>query len=485
MKYIKTHAVCFFILLLFRPWSVTADEIPHPSTYIPSLAEVEKHKAFYDDPRPYLKSFGPKQVLPPKLYSRLTNDIEKMKALWAELVGFSAPEAVGKIAPDIKPGKYTYKDLDKKSGFRELLYPDLYNRIKPGGPPHAGNIPEFEIIPTRQYYWGLPIAEATRLNLDKTKLDKNGYLIPETWTGGYPFPRPSGEFEPQQIMYNVEKRYLSFGLNFFLIFFAHGYNKDLKLDYVNTGCVRHLRFAGRAVIPPYGWYDGRAEKCREFRCYIMSALAPREVYGMAQHGLHYLDPDRADQNMIYLPSIRRIRKMSGTDTQDPVPGADLIYDDNEGWMQKLSPTRYPYRFEVLEDREYLVVAPTIDGAEYWGSPSTGLECRNVRLERRPIYVVKLTQLDPNYVYGFRIFYIDRETFNYYHIENYDQMGRLYRTTDCNYGWHPGMGSFSLFGSLILMRDHLDLHATIQQSFQIPAFWDRRDLSMKVLVEKAK
>jgi hypothetical protein len=94
------------------------------------------------------------------------------------------------------------------------MWPDLYKRIKPGGPPHAGNIPEFEIIPTRQFYWGLPIAEATKQNEGKTKLDKDGYLIPETWIAGYPFPKPSGPFKAQQIMFNIEKRYLSWGLDF-------------------------------------------------------------------------------------------------------------------------------------------------------------------------------------------------------------------------------------------------------------------------------
>ena len=114
-------------------------------------------------------------------------------------------------------------------------------------------------------------------------------------------------------------------------------------------------------------------------------------------------------------------------------------------MQKLSPNRYPYKFEVIDEREFLVMAPTVDGAEYIASK--GMEFRNVRLERRPIYVVKLTQLDPSYVYGHRIFYIDKETFLYYHVENYDRKGRLYRTWDGNYGWMPEMGDLNWCGTL--------------------------------------
>ena len=138
MKSQKTLVLVFIALCLAvfaAPMITLAGDIPHPSTYVPSRAEVEKHKAPFDDPRPYLTTFGPKQVLPPSLYEKLTYDIDAMKEMWAELVGFRAPDVVGKIAPEIKPGKYTSKDLNKYPGLKKLMWPDLYDRIKPGGPP--------------------------------------------------------------------------------------------------------------------------------------------------------------------------------------------------------------------------------------------------------------------------------------------------------------------------------------------------------------
>ncbi len=35
--------------------------------------------------------------------------------------------------------------------------------------------------------------------------------------------------------------------------------------------------------------------------------------------------------MMFIPSLRRVRKMSATDTQGSVMGQGQIYDDNEGW----------------------------------------------------------------------------------------------------------------------------------------------------------
>jgi len=106
-----------------------------------------------------------------------------------------------------------------------------------------------------------------------------------------------------------------------------------------------------------------------------------------------------------------------------------------------------------------------------------VEMRNMRMERRPLYVVKMTQLDKSYVYGSRIFYIDRETFLYYHIENFDRKGRLYRTYDNNYGFIPELGGWGWGGGLLLMRDHVDVHSTIQHPYQIPFRLSRGDVSI--------
>ena len=399
MRNLKTYVIImsFFVyILICQPSAFAQDALPHPSTYIPRWEEVLKHKKLFDDPSPLLKILGPKQILPPNLYEKLTFDVEEMKTRWSDLVGFKAPDEVNKIAAEIKPGKYTYQDMAKYPGFKKLMWPDLYDRIQPGGPPHAGRIPEFEIVPTRQYYWALPIADATEHNQGKTKLDSQGYIIDDSYEGGIPFPRVSGKFKAQQIMYNIDKRYTAWGMNFCLQGTNLGYTKALKKDFNGSYKVNHLRLSGRVFMDPKGYFDERADKREEMKGFIMSFLSPRDIAGAVQGGLYY-EKDRNDQLMMYLPSLRRIRKMSATDSQDPTMGQDCIYDDHDGWMQKISPTRYPYKFEVIEEREYLVPSPSLDGSEYITSEEKGLEFRGLKFERRPMYVLKLTHLDPNYL----------------------------------------------------------------------------------------
>jgi hypothetical protein len=452
-----------------------AADYPHPTTYLPGPADLEKWKVTFDDPRPYLEQHGPKQVLPPELYRSLSYDVEEMKARWADLVGFKAPDEVGRVAPEVRPGKYTHEDLDRQPGLRALMFDDLQKRIKPGGPPFAGSIPEFEIVPTRQYFWALPVSEATKKNLGRSKLDGRGYLIQKTWEAGYPFPRPEGPFKAQQVMYNLEKRYLGWGSDYHAIGRAVAYNRSLKIDNRSVYGVREFGLAGRGLLKPHGVFDQAARQRGEAKAVTLNWTEPRDFVGGVQTGMTYLDSEKPDAILFYLPSMRKARKAAPRDTQDDQSGLGRIYDDTEGFWQKMSPNRYPYRYEVAEAREYLVPAATLDGAEYVAS--NGAEFRNIRLERRPMYVIRMTQLDPGYVYGSRVLYIDRETFLLCHTENYDQKGRLYRTWDIHYSFFPEMGAFSWTG-LFLIRDHINQRSSVDQPYSLPARWDRRDVELE-------
>ncbi len=476
-------AVCISIILL--PLSALADNVfPDPDTYLPRPDEIAKYKNVVDDPRSLMDSLHPSKMLPPEAWGQLQYDVEKMKSIWAELVGFKAPDVVGKIAPEIKPGKYTYKDLEKHPGLKKLMMPEMLNRIKAGEPPFAGNVPEFEIIPTRQYYWALPVAEMTKKNLGKTKLDQNGYLIDATWEGGVAFPRPSGKFKAQQVFYDYKKRYAYYGNNYSFLGRSLGIDKRMNVDFDCLYRVDVARMSRRILAPPYGYFDARAEKNGEYKALISVLFTPRDLKGMTVLTSIYNDPNKFNQNMMYVPSLRRVRKMSATDTQDPMNGQDLIYDDNEGFSQKITPLRYPYTFEIIEEREYLVPI-SIDGTEYVDSKD-GYALKNVKMQRRPCYVLQLTQQDSNYVYSKRIFYIDKEVLMLTgFMQNYDQKGRLYRSSLTIFGFLPESGMFIGNGAPTIQRDHIDKHSSCVQLFSAPAVWERDRFSMKRMMKAAK
>lgn len=251
-----------------------------------------------------------------------------------------------------------------------------------------------------------------------------------------------------------------------------GYTKDLKRDMDMINEVRRMSLNGRTQMEPFGSFDARAKERGESSQYLVSYLTPRDLAGQLVYQILYLDPDKADNLMVYVPVLRRVRKLSATDTQDPANGQDLIYDDMDGFTQKISATRWPYKYEIIGEREYLVPAATTDGAEYVASK--GLELKNVRFERRPCYVMKLTQLDPAYVYSYRILLIDKETFLFHYSSNYDRKGRLYRTLNLQMAWWPEMGALSA-GGIAFAADHVDAHSTILYEYELPARWARKDV----------
>jgi len=480
MKNVKIFVTCF--LVLFLVLGVMVPILWAEEEYKVTAQELEKYKKMLDDPRPYLKELTYKKILPPEVYAKLTFDVEEMKTQWAEVVGFKAPDEVGKIAPEIKPGIYSYKDKEKYPGLKELMTPYHYEFFRPGGPPLAGCYPEIKVVPTRQYYLALPIAKATKENMGRVQLDDKGLIKEETYVAGVPFPRPEGKFKAYQVIYNWLKRYAGWESTY-LTATTRGFTRGLRIDQEMVSDAVTVRFKGRVMIEPYGWFDERAKSMGEEMGFNFFYLAPRDMYGNVVASVKYLDPDKYDQMLLYINALRRVRLMSATDIQDSIGGADVIYADNFIYSQKLSSTIFPYKCEVIAEREYLVPLATLDGSPYMSSK--GAELHNYEWERRPMYVVKMTQLDKSFVYSHRILYIDKETFMLSTILNYDQKGRLYRSTTTTNAYFPEMGMFA-YGGDFLMYDHLDMHTTFSRGFMTPTPWvGRKDLSMRGLVIKGK
>jgi hypothetical protein len=204
--------------------------------------------------------------------------------------------------------------------------------------------------------------------------------------------------------------------------------------------------------------------------------------GMVTLTYEYDDPYKMDPTMIYIPSMRRIRKMSSTDTQDP--RGDMTYDDANFLSQKISPERFPYKFEIIEEREYLLPF-SYGSANAWVDPNNGYAFRNVPFMRRPAYVLQMTALDPNYCYSKRIYYLDKETSQPSWAEFYDQKGRLYRDYFVPFVFMPKSGQVTSYGQPNCQVDYIDLHSTLQPVTYVPVKFKRNDLTIQHLIKEGK
>lgn len=479
---LATFFVFCFAVTSLTPVAYAAEQLPHPQTYMLQPSQVSKIIKMLDDPKNLIVTYPLKDAVPSEVYSMLTIDIGAAKKLTGEIVGWKSPDLVNKIAPEIKPGKYTYQDVDNSPGFKDLFPPEFLFHIKPGGPPLVGNIPEFEIIPTRQLYWPTKYCRATKQNLGKTKLDKDGYIVPMSWQGGVPFPRPSGDFKAQQVYYNFEKRSENFERCVTLNGASMSFDKNLKMDKYNQYQANFIRLMGRCLFPPEGWLDERARKNGEFAAFSTLVFEPRANKGTVVLQYAYDDPNKMDPSMIYVPSLRRIRKMSSTDTQDPL--GDLTYDDRAHFSQKITPKKYPYKFEIIAEREYLIPICWNNSA-IWIDSKNGYCMREIQIMRRPCYVLQMTQMDPNYLYSKRILYMDKETFCTTFSASYDQKGQLYRSQWYTWTFMPEIGQTVFWGMPTVQIDHIDEHSTIQMQLPFPACFSRSDFGIQFLVRKGK
>lgn len=481
LRAVKAGTILLLTATILPTTAWGTGSIPHPDSYLPHPTEINKMKSLVDDDKDLMATNPLKAILPPEIYEHMTFDIDEAERQTAEIIGFKSPDVVGKISPEIKAGRYTSNDLEKYPGLKELFPPELLLHIRPGGPPFAAGIPEFEIIPTRQLYWFLRLCKITRNNLGKTKLDKDGYIVPRSWQGGVPFPQPSGKFKAQQVYYNFEKRVVHFDTCYFIKSETMAFDRNLTRDKYSLTASSNIKFMGRTLFPPYGWFDEHAKLNGEFQSYSSTTLKPRSLRGTVLLNNKYDDPDKINQWMMYVSSLRRIRKMNPTDTQEPA--GDLTYDDLSHISQKITPKKYPYKFEIIAEREYLMPVQ-YNTAKTW-IDSNGLVLRKMQFMRRPCYVLQMTQLDPNYIYSRRIIYIDKEYFISTLSANYDHKQRLHRSQVYFRTYMKDTGQISSYGAISLFFDHHDLHSTFSMPVAFPAPFERKEFSIQNLIRQGK
>ncbi len=89
-------------------------------------------------------------------------------------------------------------------------------------------------------------------------------------------------------------------------------------------------------------------------------------------------------------------EISGIISRDPAMTVKILKAANSayyGFSQKISPDRYPYEYRVVEEREYLLPFASLDGSE-WIDSRGKYQYRNLKFERRPVWVIELKQKDP-------------------------------------------------------------------------------------------
>jgi hypothetical protein len=149
-------------------------------------------------------------------------------------------------------------------------------------------------------------------------------------------------------------------------------------------------------------------------------LEPFDLKGVGLLEYRYLDPARQDDTWLYLPQLRRVRRMSSAQRSDALFGQDTDADSLYGYNGHIAWMTY----RLLGERTVLATMHGRNVPVKWQDPEDWVYADV--WEPREVWVIEAVSKFPQYGYGKRILYIDKEGWVVPHSDIYDRAGQLWK-----------------------------------------------------------
>jgi hypothetical protein len=189
--------------------------------------------------------------------------------------------------------------------------------------------------------------------------------------------------------------------------FAKDYQQTGEVYYVEPNGAKRKRIWLRKRIVKAG-KDGIAYKDAIVMTY------PTEVKGLAVLTWTYEDPQRDQDVWLWIPSLKKARKISSAEDDDAFMGSDFT-------VEEVSTRRF-------EDETYKLIGEKI--FEGYKFDLTG----ELKMANRPCYVIECTPKKPHWYYAKRIVWVDKELGGGIFEEYYDKNGKLFKTLFREWVW---------------------------------------------------
>ncbi len=159
---------------------------------------------------------------------------------------------------------------------------------------------------------------------------------------------------------------------------------------------------------------------------------PTEVGGMSIHVVKHADPDKADDKWIYLPALRKVRRIAAGQKMDSMAGSD--YSNNEWDVD----TRQ-WDYEIIKEE-------TIDADKSPFKDAYGIERHRHRVNGSQCVVIKATPKNKDWPIGYELWWMDKAKALHRYQETFDKAGKKIRT-EFNYQEHgvPKNPKYICFG----------------------------------------
>ncbi len=358
--------------------------------------------------------------------------VARLAALTALVIGVGV---TGRVRADVAPG--TVIGPDNVDQVKDLISPGLEWCVKRGMP--------MKIVEPKKIEWPAPYKEATEKYAAQVKLAEDGLRI-ENFVAGQPFPviDPNDPMVAFKIMWNFEHKP------------AITDDLDLRNFDADTGAIepmkplsiekhflldhaRTLFYTGRLYADPKPAYEPNPSQYRnQFGLYPV--LEPFDLKGVGAVGNRYIDPGQQDDQWLYLPTLRRVRRLSTAQRSDALFGQDTDIDSYYGYNGHIAWMSWKF----LGERDLLAAMHAVNYPVKWADPADW--AFDDVWEKRKVYVIEGISKLPQYAYSKRIIFIDKEAWVVPYSDIYDRAGELWKIwiNDWSYRASPFQGALESY-----------------------------------------
>jgi hypothetical protein len=290
---------------------------------------------------------------------------------------------------------------------------------------------QMEIGPSYFDYSPAPVyQEATKRHSAKVALGPDNSL--ENYQSGQPFPLEEidCEHDPQggaKVAWNFVRRWEGAAgtAQFYYSYWDRG--EELPLHYEG-----HAQGVSLAYRPEPQYEKNGGDVFRNEVRY--EANGPTVTAPFDARGIMLLTYRYNDDTWVYVPALRRVRRISSAQRTDAVAGTDFTMDD----LFSFSGIVPQYEWECLGERD--LIAPMnskVKGFPYVRGRSFGpygLSFADDRWELRHAIQIRFTPNNPEHPYHHKDIWIDKQTLEPLYSFAYDRKGELWKIITHNHRW---------------------------------------------------
>ncbi|MCM8823614.1 MAG: outer membrane lipoprotein-sorting protein [Candidatus Omnitrophica bacterium] len=181
--------------------------------------------------------------------------------------------------------------------------------------------------------------------------------------------------------------------------------KDYYLPYCEVYYVDASGFTRKKIAKRFrivkGGEDGISYKD------LVVITYPTEIKGLAILTWTYTDPNKYQDVWLWVPSLKKVRKISASEDEDAFMGSDLT-------VEEVSTRKF-------EDESYrLIGEENFKGYKFEHSGE-------MKFEGKPCFVIECVPKQPHWYYAKRIIWVTKDTGGNIFEEYYDKNGKLFKT----------------------------------------------------------